>query len=209
MATTAKQEVVNAAMAHLGEPPFDDITQDPPGARLQKVLGQLEGRAGVEAWALGRHPWLCALSYLTLAPVAVSDPPDPAVTNWKWGYTFVLPDTFVRMWEVDGCGAYEVGSAVIGGQAKKVVRANASSLNVAFTEARPFEAYTTDLCNVIALMLASRSAGPLKSDYEAAARLSKQADAAVAEAMTGEANQHMGAYPVAASVFAALRAQAG
>lgn len=203
MTTTARQEVVNAAMAHLGEPGFDDITEDPPGAALAKVLAQLDGRAGVEMWALARQPWLCALSYLSLSP-AVSPP-----ANWKWANLFILPDTFVKMWHLDGEGvAFEVGTETISGAVKKVVRANEAALDVCFTERKAFEAYTPDLCNVMAFMLASRTAGPLKSDYEAARRLKADAEDALAMALTGEAGQHADQEPMFTAGFAALRSTA-
>ncbi|ODT88109.1 hypothetical protein [Phenylobacterium sp. SCN 70-31] len=199
--STVKQEVVNAAMAHMGEPGFEDIGQDPPSAALVKVLAQLDGRAGAERRALSRHPWLCALSYLTLAPVS------PAPTNWKWANAFLLPQTAVKVWEVDGPPdlAYEIGTETVGGSERSVIRANVGSLRVSFSEVKPYEAYSADLCNYIAFLLASRAIGPLKSDYEGAARLKKDAEAAALEAMSGEAGQHGGEDPRLASGLADLR----
>jgi hypothetical protein len=203
MTLTAKNEVINTAMAHLGEPGFSAIDTDPPGAALAKVLGQLDGRAGVEQFALSRHPWLCALSYTTLAP-AVSPP-----TNWKWKNLFILPDTFVKMWVVDGDDVpFEVGTEVISSAVKKVVRCDEAALRIAFSERKAWEAYSPDLCNYMALLLAARTAGPLKNDYDGAARLTRQADEALQMAMGGEAGQYLEPEVMFASGFAALRASA-
>jgi hypothetical protein len=188
MSLTAKHQVINAAMAHMGEPGFESILTDPPGATLSKVLGQLDGVAGVEQFALSRHPWLCALRYATLAPV--SSPP----ANWKWSRLFQLPDTFVKLWVLDGADIpYEVGTETFGSPSpalRKVIRCNEASIRVAYTERLAYEAYTPDLCNYIALELAGRTMGPLKSDYEGAARLRQAAEAALAAAESGEAGQH-------------------
>jgi hypothetical protein len=189
MTETAKQSVVNAAMAHLGEPTFADITADPPDAALAKVLAQLEGPAGVEAWALSRHPWLVALTYVTLPPIS------PKPTNWKWANAFLLPVTFVKLWELDGFAfetPYEIGTETVSGQVRAVLRCDLSSVSIAYTEKKGYDAYAKnpDLMNAMALELAARSAGPLKSDYEAAARLKKLANEAMLEAMSGEAGQH-------------------
>lgn len=203
MTLTAKNDVINTAMAHLGEPGFTAIDTDPPGAALAKVLGQLDGRAGVEQFALSRHPWLCALSYATLAPL--SSPP----ANWKWSKLFVLPDTFVKMWVVDGDDVpFEVGTETISGQVKKVVRCDEGSLRVCYSELKAYEAYTPDLCNYMALLLASRTAGPLKNDYDGAKRLAALASDALLQAMGGEAGQYSDPDVMFASGFAALRAQA-
>ncbi|PZQ63355.1 MAG: hypothetical protein DI570_09185 [Phenylobacterium zucineum] len=206
MTTTAKQQVVNAAMAHLGEPGFSDITQDPPSAALAKVLGQLDGKAGAEFYALSRHPWLCAMSYATLPPT--NDVP----ANWKWSRHFLLPDTAVKLWAIDGLAQdtpYELGTASVGGQERQVIRCNLDALNVAYIERKPFEAYSADLCNYIAYLLASRTAGPLKSDQEGAVRLKREAEAALAEAKTGEAGQHHDAEALFGGGLADLRRLAG
>lgn len=200
---TAKNEVINTAMAHLGEPGFTSIDTDPPGAALAKVLGQLDGRAGVEQFALSRHPWLCALSYATLAPVTT--PP----ANWNWSKLFVLPDTFVKMWVLDGEDVpFEVGTEVISSQVKKVVRCDEASINICFSERKDYEAYTPDLANYMALLLASRTAGPLKSDYDGAKRLAALASDALMDAMRGEAGQYAEQAVMFSSGFAVLRAQA-
>jgi hypothetical protein len=184
MTLTAKTQTVNTAMAHLGEPAFAAIDTDPPGSALAKVLGQLEGPAGVEAWALSRHPWLCALTYATLAP-------DGTITgNWKWTNAFLLPTTFARLWTVDGEDVpFELGSAVVSTAERRVIWSNEASLNVAFAEVKPYEAYSPDLCGLIALKLAARTAGPLKSDAALAAKLDDRATAALLEAQGGEAGQ--------------------
>lgn len=208
MTTTAKTDVVNAAMAHMGEPPFETIAPAIPSAALVKVLGQLEGRAGTELHALSRHPWLCALSYASLSPSLTI----PA--NWKWAYAFALPATFVKMWAVNPYAAdpepYSVESYVDGeGAVSWCVRANVAALDVAFTEQKPFEAYSPDLCNYIGFKLAARTAGPLKGDYDGARRLEADAERALGEAVTGEAGQHHDDQALAPGGFAALRAAAG
>lgn len=184
MTLTAKTQVINTAMAHLGEPGFDAIDADPPGAALAKVLGQLDGPAGVEAWALRRHPWLCALTYATLAPEGTF------AGHWKWTYRFLLPATFARLWVLDGDNVpFEVGPAIVSGQERRAVYCNESSIDVCYAETRDYEAYTSDLCNLIAWKLAARTAGPLKSDAALGAKCEEQAARALGEAMGGEAGE--------------------
>lgn len=205
MTTTAKTDLVNKAMAHLGEPAFTTIDTDPPGAALAKVLGQLDGRFGAERIALARHPWLCALSYASLSAIS------PTVSNWKWQYGFLLPDTFVKMWVVDGDDQpFEVGTLEISTVIKNVVWANVAALDVCYTEQKGFEAYTPDFGEYMALLLASKTAGPLKSDYEAARRLAKEAGDQALLAMSGEAGQYKDQDEdlTFAGGFAAIRASA-
>lgn len=182
MTADAKTAVVNAAMAHLGEAPFDSITADPQPPKLTKALGQLDGPAGVEMWALSRHPWLCALAYQQLSPT-------PNLSDWKWPYYFVLPDSFVKLF---GCsaGAFEMGRANVGGAWKKVLRCADASVNVSFTENRDFEAYDPDVCNFMAFELAARCAGPIQDDGQKAEALHGKALEMLAWAESGEANQH-------------------
>lgn len=207
MTTTAKTELVNAAMAHLGEPPFETISPDVPDAALVKVLAQLDGPSGAERYCLARHPWLCALSYATLAPsVGIS-------ANWKWTNHFLLPTTAVKLWDVEGLSggtdtAYEAGTETVSATLRQVIRSNEAGLYVAYTEAKGFEAYSAELSNYMAFVLAARTSGPLKSDYEGAERLMRSAREYLAEAMGGEAGQHGGEDPRVRHSLAELRASA-
>lgn len=198
MTDTAKTALANNALAHLGEDRIDDITLDPPSPRIAKILGQLDGPAGVHAWAIKRHPWLCALTYQTLSPT-------PDLSNWKWLYVFALPDTFSRLWECTS-SSFQVGTLTDGaGATIKVVFSNDATLDVAYTELRPFEAYDTDVAAVIAYELASRTAGPIKNDYELAARLHEKAKEAIDMAQGAEAGQHGSDQAMVPSVLAQAR----
>jgi hypothetical protein len=203
MTLTAKHEALNQAMAHLGEPPFDAIDTDPPGARLQKVLAQLDGRAGVEQWVLARRPWACAMRYATLSPSDALTPP------WRFKYAFVLPTTCVSLWMVDGNPAYHQGTATVSATMRKVIYSDEASLNVAYVEQLDYEAYTPDLLGVIAWELAARTAGPLQNKTEGVVmRLQKKARDALIEAQSGE----FGAFvddDAFVSGFAELRLSAG
>lgn len=204
MSDAIKLEVVNAAMAHLGEPPFESLEPAGPDARLQKVLGQLDGRLGAFLTALARHPWLCMLTYATLAPAARAG-------SWQWDKVFDLPDSFVKLWRLDALAdePFEVGTELVEGAIRKVLRANLASVNVAFTEAKAYEAITPDLAHYMGLELAARTAGPLQGDRQLAARLREEAKTALAEAAGGEAGQSRDPDPPFAGGFAGLRAQAG
>lgn len=203
MTLTAKTELVNAAMAHLGEAPFETIDDDPPGARLAKVLGQLDGRAGVETWALSRRPWLCALRYATLSPTDDVTPP------WRFDNAFLLPTTTVGLWLVEDSPAYHAGTALVSGSMRKVIYSSEASLNVAYVEQLDFEAYTPDLLNVMAWELAARTAGPLQNATEGLIlRLQKKARDALMEAMSGEFGGFEDPDPFI-SGFAELRISAG
>jgi hypothetical protein len=203
MTATAKTELVNTAMAHLGEPAFADITQDPPSAALAKVLAQLNGRAGVEQWAIARHSWLCCQTYATLTAAARAG-------NWRWPKVFDLPATAVKLYMVDGEGIeYEVGTDVVSSVVKPVIWSTEASLDVCYAEAKGFEAYSPDLLNVMAWELASRCAGPLQNDGAKAVKLHQNAIEALAMAQSGEAGQWGGEDPAIPSTFASLRLSAG
>lgn len=203
MTLTAKTELVNAAMAHLGEAPFATIDDDPPGARLAKVLGQLDGRAGVEMWALSRRPWLCALRYATLSPS------EDVATIWRFDNAFLLPVTAVGLWLVEDGPAYHQATALVSAAMRKVIYSSETSLNVAYVEQLDFEAYTPDLLNVMAWELAARTAGPLQNATEGIIlRLQRKAREALAEAMSGEFGGFEDADPFV-SGFAELRISAG
>lgn len=208
MTDTAKTELVNAAMAHLGEPPFESVDADPPPARLVKVLAQLDGRAGVEYWALSRRPWLCAIRYATLTPSGDVD------GNWRFENAFLLPATCVGLWlvkDADLCDvtAYQQGTAEVSAQQRKVIYSDEATLNVACVEAVDYEAYSHDLLAVMAWELAARTAGPLQNATEGVVlRYQKKAREALQEAASGEFASFEDAAPVATG-FATLRLTGG
>lgn len=202
MTLTAKNELINNAMAHLGEPGFTSVDTDPPGAALAKVLGQLDGPAGARRAALAAHPWLFALRYASLSPAVRAG-------SWAWTKVFDLPDTFVKLWTVSGDVAFEVGTEVVSSAIKKVIRSNEAALDVCYAEDVAYEADTPQFSNYLALLLASRTAGPLKSDYDGAKRLAGQADTALAIAMAGEAGQYADDLPMIGTPLSDLRLSAG
>lgn len=195
----AKLNLINAALAHLGEPGFASLDLDPLPPKLTKVLAQLDGPAGVYEWVLARHPWLCALEYETL----------PAANrggNWMFATVFDLPQGFVKLWTVEGCGPYEIGTATVGGQERKVLRTDSGGpVNIGYTKAKAHEAMSADVLAAMAFELAGRCAGPVAANAKLGLELRKEAGIKLREAMDGEAGQHGGSDPVAPSGFERLR----
>lgn len=199
----AKLELVNAALAHLGEPGFTSLDVDPPPPKLAKALAQLDGAVGVYRVGLARHPWLCALTYKEL-------PAASRAGTWKHATVYDLPSDLVKVWEIDGDLPYEVGVETVEGQEKKVLRTNATgALKIAYTAEKPHEAMTPEVLAFMAYELAARLAGPIQSNARLGLELAKKAEVKLREAQDGEVGQHWQDDEVAPSGFAALRALAG
>lgn len=204
MTDLVKQQLINTALAHLGEPGFDDIDADPQPEKLFKTLAQLDGSAGVKAKALERHPWFCALAYAELDPAARAG-------NWRWSHVFDLPNDFAKLWLVQGTDLeYERGTDIVSSVPKAVIRAKtAGPLKVAYAFDAPYEALTAMLLNAMSFDLAARVAGPLQEDRRKGRDLEAKAEAAYAQAATNEAADFGGEDPLFTSTFADLRASAG
>lgn len=204
MTDTVKQQLINTALAHLGEPGFDDIDADPQPEKLFKTLAQLDGAAGVKAKALERHPWFCALAYAELEPAERAG-------NWRWPYVFDLPADFAKLWMVQGTALpYERGVDIVSGATKAVIRAQtAGPLQVAYTFAAPYEALSAMLLNAMSFDLAARVAGPVQEDRRKGRDLKAEAEMAYAQAVSNEAADFGGEDPLITSTFAQLRASAG
>lgn len=201
MTDMAKQQLINTAMAHLGEPGFTDIDADPPPEKLVKTLAQLDGAAGVKATALERHPWFCAMAYLELDPAARAG-------NWQWPYVFDLPGDFRKLWLVQGQAApYELGLDIVGGAPRRVIRARSeATLRIGYTFDAPYEALTARLMLAMSYDLAARTAGGLQEDRRKGVNLAQMAEREYAAAASGEAADFGGEDPVFGSTFADLRA---
>lgn len=204
MPDTVKQQLINTALAHLGEPGFDDIDADPQPEKLFKTLAQLDGAAGVKAAALERHPWFCALAYAELEPAERAG-------NWRWPYVFDLPGDFAKLWMVDGPELpYERGVDIVSGATKAVIRAQTTGpLQVAYTFDAPYEALSAMLLKAMSFDLAARVAGPVQEDRRKGRDLTKEAEVAYAQAASSEAADFGGEDPLMTSTFAQLRASAG
>lgn len=159
-------KLVNQALSHLGEEPFDSLDVDPQPPKLRKILPHVDPSL---AWVLRQHPWLSAMDYRTLGVSAT------LAGDWRYPYVYELPLGCIRLWTVDGCSRWERGVALdSGGAAKVVVRADTNAgLNVGFTTMVPVEALDPDLFRIVGYELAACAAGPIQNDYEKAVALRK------------------------------------
>lgn len=199
MPITAKSKVINAALAHLGEPGYDDIEAAPAPPKLAKALAQIEF---VQDWVLRRHPWVCTLVYASLAR---ADRPG----NWKYPNMFELPASAVRVWEVASGGKWVKGSETVGGAEKIVIWAEtAGPLDLSYVDRKTWESYDADVTNVMAYELAARLAGPIQDNAMLSAHLHKAALELLALAQGAEGGEEGGQDVIFQSNFAALR-QAG
>lgn len=200
MTVTAKTKVINVALAHLGEPGFDDIEVSPTPPKLAKVLQQIDL---AEEWVLRRHNWLCALTYASLDPSTASG-------NWKYPYVYDLPASYIRMCEVNTFGAHQVITQTVGDVTTRVLlHSSAGPVNIAYVERKNWEAYDSDLCNVIGYELASRCAGPIQEDEAKAEKFRRKALEMLGYAMSAEHGEEGDQDPVISSPYLALRRSAG
>lgn len=200
MPITAKTTVINTALAHLGEPTFDDIEQAPAPSNLAKALAHVDL---ARDWALSRHPWLCALVHASIDPAARAG-------NWKYPYVFELPATAIRLWEVANACKFMKGSEDVAGAMKVVIWADtAGPLDVAYVDRLAWEAYSADLINVMAYELAGRLAGPIQGDLALGREMHGKAVEMLALAEGSEGGEEGGQDPIFPSGFAALRRSAG
>lgn len=196
--------IFNAAFTHLGEPIVAEFGDGPKPPNVVKALAMWD--MALEA-ALCRAPWLCALESRSL-------PADPAPLNGDWRYSaaFTCPGGTLKVWAVQNghCFAWQAATAVDAENAvRQVIRANAEGpLNVDLIMRRRAEALSPLLADALALELASRLAGPIKSDLALGRKLKGDAMDAYAAAMGSEASQIGGQEPTIPFGLTAARAQA-
>lgn len=172
----ALTNLINEALAHLGEDPIDDAAADPAPARLRKLSAHIQ--PAIDA-VLSRHGWLCALEYLTLSPSA--DVPG----NWQFAHAYVAPEGALKFWTVARSTAWERGVFVAADQsARKIVRAvEPGPLNVACIVRRPVHAIDRHVLDAIALEIAARAAEPINGSSERGDKLTRAATQAILSAM--------------------------
>lgn len=169
-------QLINQALAHMGEDPVLDLGADPAPERLRKVLPWLQ--PSIDA-VLRKHGWHCALEYVTLSPSA--DVP----ANWRWPVAYVAPEGCLRFWQVERTTAWERGRWVRpDGAAVDVVRAaECGPLNVACVVRRPAAALDTHLIDAIALEIAARACETISGSEERGDKLRRLASDAVLSAI--------------------------
>lgn len=200
MPVTAKTKIINASLALIGEPGYDDIEVSPAPPKLAKVLGLIDD---VTDWVLRRHPWLCCMKYASLT---VAD----RAGNWKYPYVYELPVTCVKVYEVASDYPFAKGAETVSAAQKIVIWSESNAgLDVAYVELKPYEAFDADLRNVIAHELAARGAGAIQEDYAKGERLHKKAMELLALGEGAESGEEGNQDVLVRSTFAGLRASAG
>ena len=174
--TDARTDLINRALAYLGEDPVLSASEDPAPERLRKLSPQVD--PAIDA-VLKRHGWHCALEYVTLNPS-----PDVPV-NWRWPAAYVAPEGFLRAWAVQRLTAWERGRYVrADGATLDIIRAaEGGPLNLAYVARRRPEALDSHLIDAIALEVAARACEPMNGSRERGDQLRRATTEAVLSAI--------------------------
>lgn len=190
----SKLNIYNLAFAHLGEPIVTTLNDDPVAPNVAKANAQWDMALEV---ALVKAPWLCGLVSQTLTPDV-----EP-VGGWndpKYDYRYTLPAGTLRVWSVTACAdeAWQRGVEVDGNGASRMVIKTvlSGSIDVELQLKRAPEALTPLLVDALALLLASRLAGPILKSEQRARELLNQARDAFLLAEGSEAGEIGGQDPV-------------
>jgi hypothetical protein len=172
----AATQLINQALAHMGEDPVNDLGADPAPERLRKVLPWFH--SGIEA-VLKRHGWHCALEYVTLSPGA------DAPANWRWPVSYVVPEGCLRLWRVERATAWERGRWIReDGAVLEVIRAaEGGPLNLAYVAKRRPEAIDSHVIDAIALEIAARACETISGSEERGDKLRRLARDALLSAI--------------------------
>ena len=182
-------DLMNAALAHLGEEiQLSDPDAD-PAPRAQRVFRAL--LPTIRDAMLREHPWLCAERRLTVTRQPGDDPVD-----WKFRNVFLLPRETLRVWSVEteeiwqaGFLAIRDGDGAVIERRKALFSASAGPLNVTIIDTIPYEDMDALLFDAMGYELAKRAAGPLQADKALAQRLKGEAREALALAVTTETSE--------------------
>ena len=189
-----KLSVYNLAFAHLSEPTVTSLTEDPVAPNVAKANAQWDQ---VLDSALARAPWLCATENQSLSLIT---PPTAGWGDWKYDNRFACPAGTLKVWSVEGYDdeAWQRGVWIdANGAAVTVIKTNiAAPLEVELIVRRPIEALTPLLVDALALLLASRLAGPIQQNEQKAAQLEKAANEAFMLAEGAEASEIGGQDPM-------------
>ncbi|WP_312145257.1 hypothetical protein [Brevundimonas sp.] len=193
--------LVNGALVQLGEDTVQSVEQDPPPARLAKILPHLA--PAIDA-VLVKYGWLCALDYFELQPSGL------APGNWKYPFAYVAPAGALRFWEVERASGWERGVWVRDdGVSQPVLRAKSGgAIRVSCVMKRVADALDANVHDAVVFELAARAARPIGGSTERALELRKIADAAVLAAMGTDGQDSRADEPMFVDRVAALRASA-
>ncbi|MFN3353983.1 MAG: hypothetical protein ACK4Z5_10275 [Brevundimonas sp.] len=162
--SAAETKIINLALVQLGEDTVAAVDQDPPPARLVKILPHLQ--PAIEA-VLMKHGFLCALEYATLLPS-----PD-APTSWAFPFSYVAPDGCLRLWRVERASGWERGRWERQDSASRVIirAVEGGALNLAYVKRRSADALDPHLHDAIAFEVAARACRPMNGSVERANEL--------------------------------------
>lgn len=188
-----KLSIYKLALSHLGESTAISLSDDPPSPTVSKLNDQWD--QALES-ALTRAPWLCA----TESPILPLDAaPAGGWGDWRYPHRFTCPAGTLKVWNVDAIEgeAWQKGAAIDSNGAARVVIKTVwnGPLNVDLIMWRPPEALTPLLVDALALLLASRAAGPIQQNEDKARRLEKAAGDAFLLAEASEASEIGGQAP--------------
>lgn len=213
MTDTAQVAAVNTALELLGQEPVTDLSDASLEASnaAVKVLRVIETARDT---VLRRHGWVCALSYVTLAPAVIVEPP-----NWRYPTAFLLPGDGLRVWEIEGqvfdpClpggwgVRWQVNTVETADTARTVIRAagELTGLNVAYVRRANWAALDPHVRDAVAHEAAARAGYTVTGDRNVAGGIAKQAEARFQIAVSVDGTQEGGQPPAAPSIPAWLRA---
>ncbi len=189
-----KLSVYNLAFSHLSEPTVSSLTEDPVAPNVAKANAQWDQALDS---ALTRAPWLCATENQSLSLIT---PPVIGWRDFKYANRFACPAGTLKVWNVVGYDddAWQKGVWIDeNGAAVTVIKTNQTApLEVELIVRRPIEALTPLLVDALALLLASRLAGPIQQNEQKAQRLGQAANDAFLLAEGSEASEIGGQDPV-------------
>jgi hypothetical protein len=218
-------DAINTALGFLGKEPVADLT---PASLAQSVAATKLMRSieTAKRTVLRRHGWLSALSYVTLLP----SPAQPQWANFRYPSLFLLPGDCLRVWEIagdviagrevpdqgtrwqvltiqaaDGTAQTAIAAASCDGDAATTL----SDLNVAYVRNASWASLDDNLADAIAYDAAKRQARSILGSASEAAAIAKEAEAAIAIAISVDGTQEGGQPPLAPSIPQAIRRFAG
>lgn len=206
---STEADILNDALAHLGEEATNSLDPANASAAVRKVLRFMQRARDA---VLERHGWTDALEYVTLP--RADEPGD-----WKYLYRFGLPGDALRVWTVFISGTDIEPKWLQGTRVKlangapsegRVIRCDSEGpLDVAYVRRIGWSVIPTYLVNPIALQLAALACQPINGSVERAKELQALADVAIASAKGIDGTLQGGEDPLLPSHLAAIRAAAG
>ena len=211
MTDAAQVQIVNTALALLGNEPVIDLGDDSlqGSGAAYKLMRSLDTARDV---ILRRHGWLCALTYTALSAEAAE------AGNWKYPWLYRLPGDALRTWEIGGvvfggtefeCWAPRWQTATIDSDlgAVQVIRSrdNVTALNIAYVRRASWGALDIHIADAIAHELAGRCCYSINGDQGKAERLKQAAEAKALMAISVDGTQEGSQEPIAPSIMQGIR----